>query len=205
MPSPIVPTTRFRMSRRLALAAVLIILPSSLVFATDNRTALQEGLQVQMQKVRNKSSVAQSFSDRAKSGLPVGITVATGGDMAVGVAALDMKNAKPTRVVLLDASLLMAKNGGKLPTTLQRTATLIKEHPQSIMVDTAVTPPQMVSVSGVPDDNKVTIVAGAEGIMGNPPKRPPGSQAFVLNKSQLIPRLRPYVPSTSVRARTKAP
>ncbi len=193
--------------RRLFVALPLLALPSSLALAAgvDDKMQVQSGLRVQLQQSREKTTTGKSFSEVAKTGLAKGATLAGGADMVVGVVGLEGKKAATTRVLALDAGLLMKKSGGKLPATAAKLKAALKKYPAVILMDVFVEPPGMVRLSGVPKGTKVTVVTGAEGILGNPPMKPPGSQAVVVNQSELVPPLRKHVPKARFKARIKAP
>ena len=191
--------------RRTFLAASsLLLLPSSRALAAGHAT-VNAGLRIQIQQARQRTTTGNSFSDIAKAGLAKGATNATGGDMVVGVVGLKGRKAATTRVLALDAGLLMKKAGGKLPTSPAKLKLLLKKYPAAILMDVHVRPPRMVRLSGVPKGTKVTVVTGAEGILNFPPKKPPGSEAVVVNKSELVPPLRKHLPKSRLKARVKTP
>lgn len=104
---------------------------------------------------------------------------------SLSVNGLHNKNAKPTRVMALDSGKILARNGGSWPGSAAALAKLLKDHPDAILVDVELVPPAAARITGIPKGRKVTVLTGAEALFGNPPKKPPGSQALLINASAL--------------------
>jgi hypothetical protein len=152
------------------------------------------------------ASVGGIYSEKASYGGMTGIghpkfaTVATGEDMVVSVTGLHGKNAQPTQIMALDSDAIMRVTGGVWPGTPAEMQQVLKAHPECIVANVQANPPQMARITGVPPGTKVTILTGAEGIMGNPPRTPPPSQAMITNISQLSPQAQALVPKEAIMA-----
>lgn len=147
-----------------------------------------------------------TYSEKASYGGQTGIghpnyaTTATGQDMVISVTGLHGKNPQPTRVMALDSNAVMQANGGVWPGTPAEMQKVLQSNPQCIVADVNASPPQMARITGIPPGTKVTMLVGAEGIMGNPPTTPPPSQAMITNVDQLSPKAQAMIPKEAIMA-----
>jgi hypothetical protein len=140
------------------------------------------------------ANVSGTYSEKASYGGQPGIgswkfaTRAEGGDLAIAVTGLHGKNPQPTRVLAIDAGKVLSLNGGVWPGEPEQMKAFLQQHGKEvILADVEAKPPQLTKLSGIPKGTQVTVIAGAEALLGNPPKMPPASQAMVTNFSQLPP------------------
>jgi len=138
------------------------------------------------------ASVSGIYSEKASTrgqpgiGHPRFATTATGGDLVLSVTGLYGKNPQPTRVLALDSDKILKLNGGVWPGTPEEMKAFLARHGKEVILkDVMAQPPSMTRISGIPAGTRVTVLTGAEAILGNPPRSPPSSQAMVTNLGQL--------------------
>ncbi|MBI2568035.1 MAG: hypothetical protein HYV63_13480 [Candidatus Schekmanbacteria bacterium] len=135
--------------------------------------------------VRGRYSEKASYGGQPGIGHPRFATTSDGGDLVLSVTGLRGKNPQATRVMALDADGITRANGGQWPETPEKLAAILKGHPEMILADVQADPPAMNRISGIPAGKNVTVLTGAEAIMGTPPQTPPPSQAMVTNFTQI--------------------